>query len=181
MPLQRNAMNSNACAVTVVLMLAITSAGQCQTEPDAEDNPATSDTPEEITVYGQKSILSLRRELDMAQENLFDLFNSLNSDDNFDIKCEYVTPLGQRRKYHVCTPKFVRMFEADAASRMVQENAWDNPTSDHFRVKKKNELLWKEMETLVLEHPEMREAVNNLTKVKQEFDAKRQKPPPIEK
>jgi len=157
-------------------MLAFASAGVCQTEPAPENDPTASDTPEEITVYGKKTIMTLRREFYMAQENLFTLFNSLNSDDQYDIECEYVTPLGGRKKYHVCTPKFVRLFEPlpNAAWDMMMDTADVSRPPPPGPLQEKHELLWKEMAALVLKHPEMQQAVSDLSKVKAEYDAARQ-------
>ena len=49
-----------------------------------DEQEADADIPEvidEIVVYGEMSLIQLRREWVRAEENLFEVFNELNSDD----------------------------------------------------------------------------------------------------
>jgi hypothetical protein len=69
----------------------------------AQDDEAT----EEIVVVGDKSVGQLRREVYEAEENFYDLYNALNDDPDFDVKCYYETPTGTHVKNHVCRAKFV--------------------------------------------------------------------------
>ena len=165
------------CTAGIVLMLACASAGLCQTTSAQESETASSDTPEEIIVYGKKNIVQLRRELYVAEENLFTVFNSLNSTDDFDVECDYVYYLGDRRRHHVCMPRFAKKYEAQGSSAIILANNGfsDNVGSANWvRVKKKNKLLWKEMAALVLEHPELREEFTNLETMKSAYETERQ-------
>ena len=84
------------------------------TKPSAESfcsamtsNP--SEPIDEITVYGEKSLIYLEKEVDIAQESMFEVFNTLNTNDSFEVECRYQTRLDTRRRYLACVPKFMRL------------------------------------------------------------------------
>ena len=168
---------SRNCAAGIVLMLACASTALCQTTSAQESETASSDTPEEIIVYGKKNIVQLRLQFNRAEDSFFTVFNSLNSTDDFDVECDYVYYLGDRRRHHVCMPRFAKKYEAQRSSAIILANNGfsDNVGSANWvRVRQKNELMWKEMATLVLEHPELREEFTNLEKMKNAYEAERQ-------
>jgi len=79
-----NGQNRGICIAGVVMMLAAAPASLGQTTSNQENEPASSDTQEEIIVYGRKNLVILRRELYTAEEDFLAKFNSINSDDKFD-------------------------------------------------------------------------------------------------
>jgi len=158
-----------------VLMFAFAPVGVCQTDPVEEAEPESSEAIEEIIVYGDKSLTRLRHEQYRAQEEFFNLFNTLNSNDKFDIKCDYVTFLGVRRRHHLCQPKFGKKFEADMAERMILEGEWAVAPHHWNLVEKNRELLFTEMVELVKEHPELNKSFHNMVKVKRVYEFERQR------
>ena len=169
------------CTAGIVLMLALVPIGLCQTTPEHESEQAPPDAMEEIVVYGDKSIVLLRREFYRAEENFFDVFNSLNSTDEFDIKCEYVVDLGSRRRHHLCMPKFSRKIEYLATQDMLARSAMGKgapPYEFHPNqrtLKGKDELLWKEMSSLLSKRLELQKAFNDLTEKKRKYESEGQK------
>ena len=89
-----------------VLLLALAPIGMCQTEPVEEANQPPSEITEEIIVYGDKSMSVLRYEMNHAADVTFDLFNSLNSDDEYDIHCYKEASIGSHIMRRVCRPNF---------------------------------------------------------------------------
>ena len=85
--------------------------------PDA-DGPAAR-TPEEVIVRGQR-LPELRVAVEEARVRVYDLFNDLNSDDAFDVKCQYEDSTGSRMRQHVCRPRF----KTDIATAAARE--WRN-------------------------------------------------------
>jgi len=79
----------------------------------AQDDEAT----EEIVVVGDKSIGQLRREVYEAEEEFYDLYNALNDDPEYDVKCFYETSTGTHVKNHVCRAKFITDSYAKHAAR----------------------------------------------------------------
>jgi len=161
------------CTTGIALMLTFASTGMGQTAPDPESEPESSDTPEEIVVYGKKSIVQLRREWYVAEESFFSVFNSLNTNKDFEVTCEYVVYLGDRRRHHVCMPRFATRFEAQRSSSIILGKGGFSDgvgSTNWVRMKQKNELLWQKMAELMLDHPELREAVGDLQRVKAAHD-----------
>ena len=168
------------CAAGIVLMLTLVPVGTCQTTPEQESEPASSDTLEEIIVYGDKSLIQLRREFYRAEADFFAVFNTLNSNDEFDIRCEYVTNLGSRRRYHFCQPKFARKAETRATQDMLVSAGINGYLLYEAYLNRnglitKDELLWQEMSVLVLENMELQKAFTDVTKAKRIYESASQK------
>jgi hypothetical protein len=162
-----------------VLMLALVPVGMCQTMSAVESEPASSETFEEIIVYGEKSLIHLRHKFYRAEESFFAMFNELNSDDMFDVDCDYVTFLGDRRKHHLCMPKFAKKAEADATAELLMDRrvafftgdrSWAEYSPNRARVRKMDELMWKEVRALLVEHPELQEAITELARAKESMN-----------
>jgi hypothetical protein len=181
----RNYRIGGNCIAGIVLMLAVVPVGMCQTEPVdqtvsvVESESASSEMLEEITVYGDKSLTRLRHELYRAEEDFFDVFNDLNSTDEFDVDCDYVTILGDRRRHHLCMPKFAEKAEIDATLNMLVDGKAGGSWAEYYlgsvRVRKKDELLKAEIAALVTENPEMQEAFNNLVRANRAYESKRER------
>jgi len=149
---------------TATLLLAVTSMGMCQTASAQEVEPAPSDKIEEIIVYGDKSLSRLRSDVYRAEEKVIVLFNSLNSNDEFDIHCIKEASIGSHIKRRVCRANFVSKATADEARGLMLGQpyipAW-------ARIKEKEKLLRKEMEALISESPELLESLSELSDAKQ--------------
>ena len=148
-----------------VLMLAYAPVVFCQTEDVQKSEIATSEVREEITVYGRNSLVNLRRALDTAEDNFFAVFNSLNSDDEYDVDCGRVFSLEAHRRLRICKAKFLMRYESEFGK------GW-NPNLAVLR--KKEKLLVDEMRTQVSEHPELLEVFTELAKSKGDYDSERQ-------
>jgi hypothetical protein len=74
---------------------------------------------EEITVVGQRSLGQLRLEVQLARERVYGLFNSLNSDDEFDIHCRNAPRTGTRIPRRVCRPQYANDATSEAGSEFV--------------------------------------------------------------
>jgi hypothetical protein len=172
--------NGQNISALILLMLGFSSAGAGQATPAEESAPEAEITPEEIVVYGEKSVIVLRNELYRAEERFFTMFNSLNSNDDLDVKCEKITFVGERRRYNICRPQFALKREAE----MSQDAITTHSTLDTSRlsgtehaayVRKNSRQMWAEMADLVKEHPELQKELADLQKANQALSADRQK------
>ncbi len=127
---------------------------------------------EEIVVYGEQSLISLRKQVYLAEENFFDLFNALNEDDEFDVQCFDFAPTGTRIRRHACRAKFVVDAEAAEFSR------WSDgprvavlPASAVIAQKRKE--MGEKMLALLAERPELLEALDKVTTAKNNYAAGR--------
>lgn len=55
---------------------------------------------------GRRDLYRLRVELWDAEKATYEVFNSFNDEDRFDIKCDVRAPTGGRITRQVCTPNF---------------------------------------------------------------------------
>jgi hypothetical protein len=79
--------------------------------------PSVSD---EIVVIG-KSPNQIRADMERAEVAVYDRFNALNSDDEFDIHCWREEPTGSRIKRRVCQANFWREAQAKAARETLAQ------------------------------------------------------------
>ena len=77
------------------------------------------ETMEEITITGQKQIFSLRKQIILAEDRAFKLYNELNDDDTYDIHCTMEAPIGSNLKRRICVPNFYWRATADNASEFL--------------------------------------------------------------
>ena len=138
--------------------------------------PESSESIEEITVYGDKPLHTLRREVYTAEENFFDVFSSLNQDDEYDVRCYYEVPSFTHIRRHVCRAKFVidaTSAEAAPALGNVGIGAFSRPAVYEIRRKKKR--LRELMEAMVVEHAELLQALNKYTNSKQILESEKKR------
>lgn len=162
-------------AGTFALALAVSPAvGQENNLTPTESSQA--DRIEEVTVYGEKNMIRLRTEFELAQTNLFVVFNAINSNDEFDIECEYERRLGSYRRHHVCTPKFATRQPAHEGSGFLVRNKQTGEvqavTRRSIRLDRE---LWAEMKLLLQDNAELRQALLDLQSAKDAIDAEKQR------
>ena len=78
-------------AYAVAAWLAM-SAAVAQEDLPTEKSPSNKNTREleEIIVIGERTFFLIRFQIREAEENLYAMFNELNSSDEFDIKCRQI-------------------------------------------------------------------------------------------
>ena len=105
----------------------------------------------------------MRRDVYRAEENFFDLFNSFNQDFEYDVNCYFEAPTGTRIRRHVCKANFV----VEATSVQYVEIRTQGPryptVPPELVIARKKKILREKMETLVAEHPELLQALNEYT------------------
>ena len=160
------------CTAGIVLLFVLTPVGVCQTVSNQKEEPALPDAIEEIVVYGNKSLGQLRDQMHRAEIKVFDLFNSFNNDDEFNVHCRRVARIGTRIKNRVCKPNYV-------ADLVAKETAafWGGPPFVYpsALIRRKDEMLQAKMEALLMERPELVKALNEFTIAKQVFDSEYQR------
>jgi hypothetical protein len=147
----------------VALTLVLAPVGICQTDLAEEPESESSSTIEEIVVYGKKNIIHLRHAVYAAEENFFAVFNSLNSDDEYDVVCKYVFRLASHRRLRECKAKFLIKMESDYFVTMWSPNL--------ATIRRKEKLLVEEMRTQVSQHPELLEVFTEMAEAKQDYDS----------
>jgi len=153
-------------ASAIVLMFALVPVGTCQTTTAEDSAPESSETVEEIIVYGERSLIRLRQEVYAAEENFFAVFNALNSDDDYDVDCDYAFSAAAHRRLRTCKANFLKIYERDVALQWIPNFA---------SLRRKERQLVEEMQAQIEEHPELLEVFTEMAKAKQNYESERQR------
>ena len=156
-------------AVWTLPMAAVGQAGEAST--GATSNNETID---DIVVVGQKSLSALRRDVYQAEEDFYVVFNRLNDERDYTVRCFYEKATGTNIKNHVCRARFVsKAYSAHAArngndlSRVA--NQGNNPA-----MVEKTAGFQEKMETLIAANPELQEALIHYNTLRSQFAEQRE-------
>ena len=106
-----------------------------------------------IVTTGQKSKAALRRDLIRAEGDFYALYNKLNDDNEYDVRCFYEAPTGLRTRNQVCRPVFFsKARNRDDPTRRI------NPDTDRV-IADKMVKLQEKLETLTAANPELQAAM----------------------
>ncbi len=145
-------------------------------DEEASTGVASNDeTIEDNVVYDQKSVAELRRDVFQAEEDFYSVYNKLNDDKEYDVRCFYEKPTGSNIKNHVCRARFVtKTFERHARrnrndlSRVANQDA--NPV-----FAEKSAKYQENLETLIDANPELQAALIRYNTARAQFMAEREK------
>lgn len=159
-------MHRNLALFIAILAMPITALGE---EATSNNQPIDN-----IVVEGKKSLGNLRRDVYEAEEDFYTLFNQLNDEPDYNVRCFYEKATGTNIKNHVCRARFVsKAYSSHAArngndlSRVANQDA--NPT-----LKAKTEKYQEKMETLIAENPDLMTALVRYNTLRAEFMAVRE-------
>ena len=187
-----------SCASRGVLVLVLLAAAlivgrvaaQSEQTPYA-DPPIESEPLEEVTVRGQRSLYALRIEVQAARERVFDVFNSINSNDRFDIHCRNRSQTGTRIPQRVCSPRYADDATSDAGKDFhlalffdcggqitgeacFTRSAFSRAQGAVVEVHPRGRELAAEVQRLARENPEFRRAISEYQAVERQYeDARR--------
>jgi hypothetical protein len=139
-----------------VLALPMAAVGQ---DEEAIDN---------IVVASQKSMSALRRDLNRAEDDFYSLYNRLNDDNDYDVRCRYEAQTGMRKKNHVCRPVFFsKARDREDKTRRI------NPKTD-AGIADKMVKLQEKLDTLIATNPELQEAAAKYNTARARIMARRE-------
>lgn len=179
--------------LTLFLLLGCYTSNASSQEPASLDASGSQKSPrplEEITVVGERTLLTMRYQIRREEDNLYRLFNELNGSDEFDIKCRMV-----KRASHIprreCEPRFVtRARSANAIMGLAEmRGGVEDPATNTISLERGLSLIATESELgeqegnkfdamnaqmlqLALENPDYLNALMRVNALKIEFDAK---------
>jgi hypothetical protein len=82
--------------------------------PQPAEGTPRQDAPEEVVVRGKRPG-QLRAEVEAARQRAYDVFNEINSNDEFDVRCRKETRTGTNVPTQVCRARFEDEISAAAA------------------------------------------------------------------
>ncbi|MCW8926594.1 MAG: hypothetical protein OQJ84_10070, partial [Xanthomonadales bacterium] len=167
---QRRFKNIVAATTGLMLLLVLPIAGMGQGEPAREDKPQA--LMEEVLVLGSKPLGALKYDFYRAEDELYDLFNSFNTNDDFEVRCYMEASVGTHIKERVCRTKLYRELLSRASQRMMTGEPYVYPAAE---IKHLNKRLLKEMTETALKQPEMLEALTRATEAKEAWESERKR------
>jgi len=140
------------------------------------DNETGEVILDEIIVRGDSSLHSLREEVIRAEDLHFETFNSLNSNDDFDITCKWRAPMGSLFRQRNCEVEFIRKQKAvDAYMYLTRGHPYRSEGQLAIEYADEIEDLKKEMSDLTYRYPELAAAMIRALKLQKLFEAERRK------
>lgn len=119
---------------------------------------SNNETIDDIVVVGQKSLSALRKDVFEAEEDFYAVFNKLNDEKDFDVRCHYEKATGTHIKNHVCRARFVtKAFSSHAARNRNDLSRVANQDANPAFAAKTAEYNEK-VEALVTANPELQAA-----------------------
>lgn len=150
-----------------VLALPMAAVGQ---DEDASKEMANDGT----VVVSQKSLSELRRDTYEAEEEFYAIYNKLNDEKEYDVRCRYEKSTGTNIKNHVCRAQFVtKAFERHARRNRNNLSSVANQDADPI-LAEKTARYQEKMETLIASNPELQEAFVRYNDARVQFFAKRE-------
>jgi hypothetical protein len=137
-----------------VTLLALPIAAVGQDEDESTQVASNGGAIDNVVVTGQKSTGDLRRELWDAEDDFYSLYNKMNDENKYDVRCIKRAPVGSRIKNHTCTPVFLTR-AIDDGKVTTATNIQTDPViaDDMARFREK-------MNTLIAADPELQAAVS---------------------
>lgn len=161
-------------------------AAQAEPAPPAGAQDGQGEPIDEIEVVGHRPLRDLRLEVQAARERVYDLFNSLNSDDQFDIHCRSVPKTGTRIPQRECRPQYADSATSRAAeeflhtlfyecdgnleNEMCLGNANAKAQIALSGVPGRDQQLDEEVQRLTRENPEFRHAIAGYQTAARRYD-----------
>lgn len=128
----------------------------------------------QVAEAGEKSISKLRKEVYAAEEAFYELYNELNDDPDYDVRCYYETATGTHTKSHVCRAVFV----ADSYARHATRNRNDlSRVADQGtdpKLVEQTAIFEEKIATLVNANPDLQAAFQRYNEARVEFFAARE-------
>lgn len=182
-------------AVLVSLVFSIHAPAMASDAQLSLESPASEEV-EEIVVRGERRLSTIRADVRNARERVYDLFNSLASDDEFRITCTNHAQTGTRIPQRVCRPQFADNATGRAAYDVLMSMYWNcssgfgapsaadlfnecmNPglsqaQAAHSEIHLKDQLLADEFRRLVRENPDFRRAITEYMVVERQYEQAR--------
>lgn len=164
-----------------------------QAQSSAESSEQESSVPiEEITIVGERTLLTMRHQIEREEENLYRLFNDLNSSDEMDIICRMVKKRLSHISERVCEPMFLtkQRTESNRNSLSDMRQAWSDEGIDPVlfmnaletmeseveiiqKVEPQYEAMSEEMLRIATENPDYFAQLQRIGAMKSEFEQAR--------
>ncbi len=152
-------------AVAVLSQVLLQQAAFSQ-EADAEESRPL----EEVVTIAPRTLRLMRVDIRKAEENVIDLFNAINTDEDYELRCQREAPLGSHIPVRSCTTRIVDRLTARASQDFMMTGFYDYPAAE---IRYHEQMLRETMSELISEDPVLHRALTEYYLLKTEYDAER--------
>jgi len=180
----RRAIASTATALIVISWAAVGHAQEVP--PPAETAQRQQPVDEEIIVRGRRMLFEMRKELQAAREHVWDVFNDINGNDDFDIACLDAARTGTRIPKRTCRPKYANDATSQAGKELLRRMQGCDPNDgaciegammaassmaqqQQARIATMDQRLDQAFQQLAREQPELATAILDYLKKEREY------------
>lgn len=138
-----------------------------------EDN---ADPIDEIIVMGARSLLRLRHELTVAEDDFFDKYNMLNEDDRYDIICKDEVHTGSRIPVRECISRVIR--EGRIAATQNSIGLGSGPVGGNSRGREEarhSRVLQEKLRALAMEDKDLQDALMEYDALRRKYEEEHEK------
>ncbi len=151
-------------------------AAEVETLAPAPLTDSTGEAIEEIEVIRQRPLISLRFEMNRAEDHMFELFNAFNSSDDFDVTCEEQIRVLSHIKQRVCSRRYmenaqiqnVQDFLNSGIPLKSEQQLWTENQNNH-------EQFSTELKTAAEQNPDVAAAVVDVVETRQRYASERKR------
>jgi hypothetical protein len=156
---------------TVSLVLILGFATPALAQDAAVPSPSQNSGVEEVIVPGRVPA-NLRLEIERLETAVYERFNDLNGDDEFDIHCLMQAPTGSNIPVRTCAPNFVLRAESDAGRKILRDGRTgagnnNNPAEQRAQMERKSRELTAEIQRVAREDEQLMRDLVRLDELKQ--------------
>jgi len=141
----------------------------CPASQAAEPNNAI----EQIDITGERPLMQLQLELQQAEAAVFELYNQLNSTNDFDVSCGRQTPTGSRIPIWECEARYLkraRGYNVQEAMDPMLRRQLLSEGEIHAQMLPRTKQLNAEIIALAKVNPQLAQALLDWQAKKQKFD-----------
>ena len=170
--MHRSSLDAFSLPALVLLAAAPVTAQEETDDADTENVSVPGLAIEEIIVYREQTLNTLRLEVYRVEEIFYDAFNAVNSNDEYDISCKRRAPTGTHMMFRVCEAQFVKDLHEELAEAIMRG---EPPPAINPVLMAKGKLLIDEMKSVALEHPDVLQAWVELAETTRRFQEERER------
>lgn len=183
----RNSLVSLLLTSTFLLGASVSVPAAQDVEDDSTAEPvparveANSQEMDEITVKGTRSLVSIERQIQRAEQKLYGVSNPLIDDPLYKVFCLRESTAGSNIKKRICRPGFERDLASDRwedEKRMGRQGG-NNYTFDYnlpeAELRKHREIFKHKLMELAVDNPNLAEAIFTRAKLQRDYAQERQR------
>jgi len=147
----------------------------------ANDGAADTVAIDEITVRGARSLVPIERQMQRADQKLYEISNKLIDDPQYKVFCLRESTAGSNIKKRVCRPGFERNLAADAweAEKTMGRQGGNRFAFDYnlpeAELRKHREIFTQKLMELAATNPDLAEAILIRAKLQRDYQKERQR------